>query len=235
MKKLCPVFVVILCLICCLVFVACGQANSVPEATPAPAAESTPEPTPEPTPIPTSEPTPVPVDYEALAARMNADLTSPLDDVEAKLDAANTQAENGEGSSENVDSTEILDSLDTETMQAAALSGVAFDAGDDALVCRLWTAIFNKEFIDILGMDGTESSSALYSEFANSFISSFDRFQAAVSLYEPNAKMVLHVVENSESTDPIIVVEDGQVTYDYAAEQGYFAAEEAASAGEAAG
>ena len=203
MKHFCLVFVVVLCLLCCFVFAACGQANSVPT----PMASSTTESSPEPTP----KPTPESIDYIALAARLNADIVSPLDEAEAKLE-------------ENADSSDV--DLDGEKIGAALVSGGVFEAGEGCVVYRFWSAGIDRELVDLIGSDGTESSKALYSELLNTFVANYEALQKAVHLYEEDAVLVLHVVESSEATDPIIVVENGEVTYDYGTAQGYFVSEE---------
>ena len=202
MKNFCPVFVVFLSLICCFVLTSCGQANSVPT----PMASSTTESSPEPTP----KPTPESIDYIALAARLNADIVSPLDEAEAKLE-------------ENADSSDV--DLDREQIGNALVSGGVFEAGDDCVIYRFWSAGIDKALFDLLGSDETESSAVTYSELLNTFVANYDALQKAVHLYEEDAVLVLHVVENNEATDPIIVVENGEVTYDYGTAQGYFVSE----------
>ena len=203
MKSFCPVFVIILCLLCCFVFAACGQANSAPEVTKEPVTQPSSDPSP--------EPTPEPIDYGSLASRLNADIVSPLDEAEAKLE-------------ENADSSDV--ELDREQIVPAVVSGGVFEAGEDCVVYRFWSAGIDKELIDLIGSDGTESSRALYSELLNTFVANYEALQKAVHLYEEDAVLVLHVVESSEATDPIIVVENGEVTYDYGTAQGYFVSEE---------
>ena len=230
MKKNVLVFVIISCFVCCLILSACGQANSVPEATLEPTVESTPEPIFE------------PLDYKALAAHLNGDVISPVDEAIALVEEAEANSETSVTASadgDNIDNTDHendnKDGLTIETVQNALVSGGIFEAGEECVIYRFWSAGIDKELFDLLGTDGTESSVAVYSELLNSFIANYDALQKAVALYEPEAKLVLHVVENSEATDPIIVVEDCIVTYDYATQQGYFiAAEEVDTAEETA-
>lgn len=223
MKKNSSIIVIVLCLVLCLVFSACGQANSVPVTS----AEPTPEPTAKPTPVPA--PTPKKVDYEALATRLNADVDSSLYEAEAT-----SEAENAGSTEEAAANTEPGEGLDAETVANSVVSGGIFEAGEECIIYRFWSAGIDRELIDLLGNDGTEQGAGVYSEILKSFVSSYHALQKAVSLYEPDARLVLQVVESSEATTPIIIVENGEVTYDYATERGYFiAAEDAEVVGEA--
>lgn len=234
MKKNGSIMAIVLCLFFCLILSACGQANSVPETTP------------EPTVVPTPEPSSEPLNYVALAAKLNGDIVSPVEEAEARLEEAQAKKDS-ETPSDNsgvVDDSETENTapemeIDTEKLQNALISGGVFEAEEDCVIYRFWSAGIDKELFDLLGSDGTESSATVHSELLKTFVANYDALQKAVALYEPDAVLVLHVVENSESTDPIIVVENGEVTYDYASEKGYFVAEEElaedTSVGEAVG
>ena len=220
MKNFCSIFAVFLCLVCSFVFVACGQANSVPDATPQASVEFTPAPTPE------------TIDYAALATKLNGDIISPVDEMEEKLSEAEAKEESeilsdmpgSFADSETGDAAPDAPNAESEAekIQNALISGGIFEAGTDCLIYRFWSAGIDQELIDLLGSDGTESSAIVYSELLKSFIANYAALQKAVALYEPDAVLVLHVVENSEATDPIIMVENGEVTYDYGTAQGYF-------------
>ena len=218
MKKIGLVFVIFLSLAFCLISTGCGQANSAPSSDQT--VHSTPEQTTAVTfePTPTLTPTPVPIDYEALAAQLNSDIISPVDEIEDMLTQEESKSEDSTKDPSSTDGNEI----DIERLENSLRSGSVFEAGNNCLIYRLWSAGIDKEFIDLLGSDGTETSSIVYAELIKTFIANYDALQKAVALYEPDAIMVLHIVSNSESTDPLVVIENGEVTYDYASAQGYF-------------
>ena len=198
MRKYGTVLIVILLLLYCLAFTSCGQANNTSEPTSEPSTNSLPEPMPN------------IIDYKALAAQLNADVDSPIDNVIQTDEAADVQRQE----------------VDLDRLYAAMVSGSVFEAGDNCIICRFWSAGIDRELFDLLGSDNTAVSKEVYTELLKSFVANHAALQKAVSLYEPDAILVLHVVENSEATDPIIVVENGEVTYDYGTAQGYFVSEE---------